>query len=106
MSASVSNLLADYQGLVDSGADLLRLSPRAAGMEEVIGAFDAVRKGALPPGGGWLQWLLAWPAGHAACRGGRFMLNPRAHLVTLGGRLLPLAAKTPFLLQRPRWSAA
>ena len=49
MSASVSNLLADYQGLVDSGADLLRLSPRAAGMEEVIGAFDAVRKGALPP---------------------------------------------------------
>ena len=28
------------------------------------------------------------------------MLNPRAHLVTLGGRLLPLAAKTPFLLQR------
>ncbi|KIZ34630.1 lipid carrier protein, partial [Stutzerimonas stutzeri] len=28
------------------------------------------------------------------------MLNPRAHLVNLGGRLLPLAAKTPFLLQR------
>jgi len=49
MSASVSNLLADYQGLVDRGAALLRLSPRAAGMEEVIGAFDAVRKGALPP---------------------------------------------------------
>lgn len=49
MSASVSNLLADYEGLVDSGADLLRLSPRAAGMEEVIAAFDAVRKGALPP---------------------------------------------------------
>lgn len=28
------------------------------------------------------------------------MLKPRAHLVNLGGRLLPLAAKTPFLLQR------
>ena len=28
------------------------------------------------------------------------MLNPRAHLVNLGGRLLPLAAKTPFRLQR------
>ena len=49
MSAAVSNLLADYAGLVDSGADLLRLSPRAAGMDEVVAAFDAVRKGALPP---------------------------------------------------------
>src|SRR3546814_1152387 len=49
MSAAVSNLLADYAGLVDSGADLLRLSPRAAGMDEVIAAFDAVRTGAMPP---------------------------------------------------------
>ena len=49
MSASVSNLLADYAGLVDSGADLLRLSPRASGMAEVVAAFDAVRKGGLPP---------------------------------------------------------
>lgn len=49
MSASVSNLLADYAGLVDSGADLLRLSPRASGMTEVVAAFDAVRKGGLPP---------------------------------------------------------
>lgn len=49
MSASVSNLLADYPALVDSGADLLRLSPRASGMTEVIAAFDAVRKGSLPP---------------------------------------------------------
>ncbi|HAQ72624.1 MAG TPA: U32 family peptidase, partial [Pseudomonas sp.] len=31
MSASVSNLLADYPALEASGADLLRLSPRAAG---------------------------------------------------------------------------
>jgi len=49
MSASVSNLLADYPALVDCGADLLRLSPRASGMTEVIAAFDAVRKGSLPP---------------------------------------------------------
>ncbi|MFV0454536.1 MAG: U32 family peptidase [Pseudomonas sp.] len=49
MSASVSNLLADYPALKACGADLLRLSPRAAGMPEVIAAFDAVRNGAMPP---------------------------------------------------------
>jgi collagenase-like PrtC family protease len=49
MSASVSNLLADYPALVQAGADLLRLSPRASGMTEVVAAFDAVRKGGLPP---------------------------------------------------------
>src|SRR5690606_393870 len=49
MSASVSNLLADYPALEASGADLLRLSPRAAGMPEVVAAFDAVRQGGLPP---------------------------------------------------------
>ncbi|MCJ0973812.1 U32 family peptidase [Pseudomonas sp. PS1] len=49
LSASVSNLLADYPALQGSGAALLRLSPRAAGMTEVIAAFDAVRNGALPP---------------------------------------------------------
>ncbi len=49
LSASVSNLLADYPALQASGAALLRLSPRAAGMTEVIAAFDAVRNGALPP---------------------------------------------------------
>ncbi|HAF91535.1 MAG TPA: U32 family peptidase [Pseudomonas sp.] len=49
MSASVSNLLADYPALVQAGADLLRLSPRAEGMEQVIAAFDSVRQGGLPP---------------------------------------------------------
>lgn len=49
MSADVTNLLADYPGLVNSGADLLRLSPRAEGMVEVIQAFDQVRQGAAPP---------------------------------------------------------
>ena len=46
MSADVTNLLADYPGLVNSGADLLRLSPRAEGMVEVVQAFDQVRQGA------------------------------------------------------------
>ncbi|MDM8349990.1 U32 family peptidase [Pseudomonas sp. sp1636] len=49
MSAKVNNLLADYAQLAASGADLLRLSPRAEGMSEVIAAFDTVRSGALPP---------------------------------------------------------
>ncbi len=49
MSGKVSNLLADYRSLEHSGADLLRLSPRAQGMAEVIAAFDRVRKGAAPP---------------------------------------------------------
>lgn len=44
MSGKVSNLLADYRSLEHSGADLLRLSPRAQGMAEVIAAFDRVRK--------------------------------------------------------------
>jgi collagenase-like PrtC family protease len=49
MSGESSNLLADYASLRDSGADLLRLSPRAEGMPEVVQAFDRVRKGATPP---------------------------------------------------------
>ncbi|MHC2148507.1 U32 family peptidase [Pseudomonas sp. 210_17 TE3656] len=49
MSAEVTNLLADYSGLAASGADLLRLSPRAQGMAEVIAAFQRVREGAAPP---------------------------------------------------------
>ncbi|MDH1009877.1 U32 family peptidase [Pseudomonas nicosulfuronedens] len=49
MSGEVSNLLADYASLLDCGADLLRLSPRAEGMVEVVQAFDQVRKGAIPP---------------------------------------------------------
>ncbi|HLD66367.1 MAG TPA: U32 family peptidase [Pseudomonas sp.] len=49
LSAEVSNLLADYPALVSSGADLLRLSPRAQGMAQVIEAYDKVRQGGLPP---------------------------------------------------------
>ena len=49
LSAKVNNLLADYPQLASSGADLLRLSPRAEGMSAVVKAFDAVRQGELPP---------------------------------------------------------
>jgi collagenase-like PrtC family protease len=49
LSAGISNLLADYPRLQALGIDLLRLSPRASGMGEVIAAFDRVRQGALPP---------------------------------------------------------
>ncbi|MCY1445028.1 hypothetical protein D9M71_615280 [compost metagenome] len=49
MSAEVTNLLADYAGLAASGADLLRLSPRAQGMAEVIAAFQQVREGGAAP---------------------------------------------------------
>ncbi len=49
MSAEVTNLLADYSGLVSCGADLLRLSPRAQGMTEVIAAYHKVLGGEEPP---------------------------------------------------------
>ncbi|KNH38805.1 U32 family peptidase, partial [Pseudomonas lini] len=49
MSAEVTNLLADYSGLVACGADLLRLSPRAQGMAEVVAAYQRVRLGETPP---------------------------------------------------------
>lgn len=49
LSGESSNLLADYASLRDCGADLLRLSPRAEGMVDVVQAFDRVRKGATPP---------------------------------------------------------
>ncbi|MBF7728676.1 U32 family peptidase [Pseudomonas sp. N040] len=49
LSAGVSNLLADYPRLQALGVDMLRLSPRASGMREVVAAFDRVRNGALPP---------------------------------------------------------
>src|SRR5690606_6092152 len=51
-------------------------------------------------GRGRLQRLLARPARHATCRGGRTMLKPRTHLLQLGEKLLPLAKRMPFTLQR------
>ena len=49
MSGEVTNLLADYPALMASGADVLRLSPRAQGMAEVVRSFDNVRQGEAPP---------------------------------------------------------
>jgi len=49
LSAEVSNLLADYPDMLACGADLLRLSPRAQGMAQVVTAFDQVRQGRTPP---------------------------------------------------------
>ena len=49
LSAEVTNLLADYAGLQACGADLVRLSPRAEGMAQVVEAWQQVREGATPP---------------------------------------------------------
>lgn len=49
MSAGISNLLAEYPRMHAMGIDMLRLSPAAQGMEEVIHSFDQVRRGAEPP---------------------------------------------------------
>ena len=49
LSGESSNLLADYPQLAAAGVDMLRLSPRVAGMPGVISAFDRVRQGDLPP---------------------------------------------------------
>ncbi|MNR62347.1 hypothetical protein D3C85_1843440 [compost metagenome] len=49
MSAQVSNLLPEYPRMTALGIDLLRLSPRAEGMAQIIQTFADVRAGALPP---------------------------------------------------------
>ncbi|CAD5110581.1 U32 family peptidase [Zestomonas carbonaria] len=49
MSAKVGNLLPEYPQLQSLGVDILRLSPRAEGMAEVVRSFAEVRDGALPP---------------------------------------------------------
>jgi collagenase-like PrtC family protease len=49
MSAQVSNLLPEYSRMTALGIDLLRLSPRAEGMAQIIQSFADVRAGALPP---------------------------------------------------------
>jgi collagenase-like PrtC family protease len=49
LSAQVSNLLPEYPRMTALGIDLLRLSPRAEGMAQIIQAFADVRAGTLPP---------------------------------------------------------
>ena len=47
-SAGTCNLLGDWDGLQAAGVDVVRLSPQAAHMDEVVKSFDAVRKGQAP----------------------------------------------------------
>lgn len=49
LSAGVTNLLAEYPRMHAMGVDMLRLSPCARSMEQVIASFDGVRNGAEPP---------------------------------------------------------
>ena len=49
MSGGISNLLAEYPRMREMGIDALRLSPRAEAMAEIVQAFDAVRRGDMPP---------------------------------------------------------
>ncbi|HWW73636.1 MAG TPA: U32 family peptidase, partial [Duganella sp.] len=47
-SALVYNLLAELGQLRELGVDVVRLSPQSQHMDKIIGAFDAVRRGAAP----------------------------------------------------------
>ena len=49
MSAQTCNLLAEIPQMRAMGIDILRLSPQAQHMTEIIAAFDAARKGDNPP---------------------------------------------------------
>lgn len=45
LSAGHCNLLTDYEELVATGIDILRITPQARGMETIIAAFDQCRRG-------------------------------------------------------------
>lgn len=49
MSAEPNNLLADFASLAANGINIARLSPRFAGMADIIQAWDKVRNGQQPP---------------------------------------------------------
>lgn len=49
MSATPTNLLAEYPRMARMGIDALRLSPRARDMAQVVQMFDRVRQGDHPP---------------------------------------------------------
>ena len=48
MSAQTYNLLAEVPEMRQMGIDILRLSPQAHYMDEIIAAFDAARRGDKP----------------------------------------------------------
>ena len=66
-SARVHSLLRDYESAAQIGVDVLRLSPQSQSMMDVIGLFDAVRRGALTPDRADEQLRALLPA--AECNG-------------------------------------
>lgn len=55
MSAQTYNLLAEVPAMLEMGIDIIRLSPQAQHMPEIIAAFDAARRGVVthPETTGW-----------------------------------------------------
>jgi collagenase-like PrtC family protease len=49
LSAGHCNLLMEYKGMLATGVDILRLTPQARGMEQIIAAFDGCRRGTGDP---------------------------------------------------------
>ena len=49
MSAQTYNLLAEMPDMLAMGIDIVRLSPQAHHMAEIVAAFDAARHGTTPP---------------------------------------------------------
>jgi collagenase-like PrtC family protease len=54
-SARVHCLLGDLPTLAEAGVDVVRLSPQSESMEQIIGLFDAVRRGVIAPAQGQQQ---------------------------------------------------
>ena len=50
MSAQTYNLLAEIPGMLTMGIDIVRLSPQAQHMPEIVAAFDAARRGRAAAG--------------------------------------------------------
>jgi collagenase-like PrtC family protease len=48
-SARVHSLLGDLPSLAQTGVDVVRLSPQSQHMPEIVGLFDAVRRGSANP---------------------------------------------------------
>jgi O2-independent ubiquinone biosynthesis protein UbiV len=66
-SARVYNLVDELGAMRDLGVDVVRLSPQAHGMDQVIAVFDAARQGKLSAGDAVAKLAPLMPA--AACNG-------------------------------------
>lgn len=56
LSGACQDLRHELPTMAEMGVASARLSPRAEGMAEVVAAFDAARRGALPPPTRWRWW--------------------------------------------------